>query len=109
MAETPWWLEEWCRQNGYSEPCWVDEPDQVLGGRWWAFPPQGVMPLPVDPLGIGEAFKTIDRVMDSFEQGVDEVLGQVDLHFSPIVEQIEDTCESVFKAWGLDRIFVDDE
>ncbi|UFP92999.1 hypothetical protein [Gloeobacter morelensis] len=109
MDEVPWWLEEWCRQNGYSDPCWVDEPDQILGGRWWAFPPHGVMPLPIDPLGVGEVFQAFDRAMDRVELVVDEALVQVDTHVSPLVHRFEEACESAFKAWGLDRLFEEDE
>ena len=28
----------WCEENGYSEPFCRD-------GEWWAFPPNGVMPI----------------------------------------------------------------
>ncbi|MEM6255079.1 MAG: hypothetical protein AAF821_19355 [Cyanobacteria bacterium P01_D01_bin.156] len=32
--------QDWCEQNGYSDPF-------RLNGEWWAFPPNGVMPVQI--------------------------------------------------------------
>ena len=32
--------ERWCEENGWTEPFYQ-------GGKWYAFPPGGVMPLPI--------------------------------------------------------------
>ncbi len=109
MSDSPWWLDEWCKENGWTDPTWVDEPDQWLGGRWWAFPPHGVMPLPLDPFGMNEAFKALDQVFFAFEQSVDQALEQVEVRFEPLVLQFEDTCAQVVQAWGLESLFVDDD
>ncbi len=34
------WLTEWCQDNGWTDLFW-ESPD------YWAFPPNGVMPLPI--------------------------------------------------------------
>ena len=32
--------QTWCQAHGYSDPFYRD-------GEWWAFPPQGVMPVQI--------------------------------------------------------------
>jgi hypothetical protein len=34
-------IEAWCADNGYTEPF-------LFEYHWWAYPPNGVMPVPVD-------------------------------------------------------------
>jgi hypothetical protein len=38
-------IEIWCVDNGYTEPF-------VVGCDWWAYPPNGVMPVPIDVLEV---------------------------------------------------------
>jgi hypothetical protein len=33
-------VQSWCEENGYTEP-------EIVDGRLWAFPPNGVMPVPI--------------------------------------------------------------
>lgn len=35
------WIEDWCRENGWTE---LFMPQR---NEYWAFPPNGVMPLPI--------------------------------------------------------------
>ncbi|NJR65348.1 MAG: hypothetical protein HC772_08595 [Leptolyngbyaceae cyanobacterium CRU_2_3] len=35
------WIENWCAENGWSEPF------AQRRNEYWAFPPNGVMPLPI--------------------------------------------------------------
>lgn len=36
--------EEWCKENGYMDLQLIsDTPER----QWWAFPPNGVMPVPI--------------------------------------------------------------
>jgi hypothetical protein len=35
------WIEDWCRENGWTD-LFVRQRDE-----YWAFPPHGVMPLPI--------------------------------------------------------------
>ncbi|MBD3881689.1 hypothetical protein IFO70_07975 [Phormidium tenue FACHB-886] len=35
------WVENWCMENGWSEPFLQKR------NEYWAFPPNGVMPLPI--------------------------------------------------------------
>lgn len=54
MKPIPRWAESQCQNIGWTEPCWV-------GGEIWAFPPNGVMPIPLpypDPPeeGAGQIF-----------------------------------------------------
>ncbi len=38
------WIEEWCQENGWSEP-FAERND-----HYWAFPPNGVIPEPISNL-----------------------------------------------------------
>lgn len=107
MTEVPWWVEYWCKQNHWTEPCWVEDPLAVLGGRWWAFPPLAVMPVPIDPLGLDPVFGALDQVMLQFERNLDETFVVVERRVEPLIEQFDHTCRSLVKAWGLDEIFDD--
>lgn len=75
-------IEQYCTENGYTEPQWVD-------GRWWAFPCNGVMPVPlpnnmiattmpislgVDASAFNEAFREAARSLPSL---------RVDPNFQP--------------------------
>jgi hypothetical protein len=35
-------IQDWCDENGWTEPMWVG-----ASSWWWAFPPNGVMPAPL--------------------------------------------------------------
>jgi len=35
------WIEEWCQKKGYTDL-------QYCSGSWWAIPPGGYIPVPLD-------------------------------------------------------------
>ena len=46
--------QAWCDQNGYTDPFCRD-------GIWWAFPPQGVMPVRIETV-MGEQSQRLVRI-----------------------------------------------
>ena len=36
----PEWLTNYCNNHGYTDP-------EFIEGQWWAFPPNGVMSVPI--------------------------------------------------------------
>ncbi|MFM7426206.1 MAG: hypothetical protein ACKO7W_14650 [Elainella sp.] len=54
------WIEEWCQENGWTELFMPKRND------YWAFPPNGVMPLPI-PVQVLRQIKA-DRGLSRDEQ-----------------------------------------
>jgi hypothetical protein len=102
MNTVPWWIEQWCRENGWTEPFWVEDPFALFGGHWWAFPPLAVMAVPIDPFGVEAALKNLDSAFGQIEQHFDRTFEEVDHYVAPWLDGVEDLCRSLGRAWGID-------
>ena len=62
---------DFCDENGYTEPQWVDR-------KWWAFPPHGVMPveLPIASQSVREINRNtiyLDVEAESFGEALQKI------------------------------------
>lgn len=106
--ETPWFIDYWCKENHWTDPCWVEDPMSLFGGRWWAFPPLAVMAVPIDPLGLDPTLKIFDQTLNDIEQKMDQALFDVERAIDPLIGQLESTFSSWLESWGINDPFDED-
>jgi hypothetical protein len=54
MTKIPQIIQDWCDENGYTDPF-------LKNSEWWGFPANAVMPVPLPDQLSYQAFKLTDR------------------------------------------------